>query len=88
MNAASKAINREGVVPSILGAIEQPKILLSDCVNKFDLLCADRLLNKFDNQIRKWKNPRIAGINSFIEIIGDKAVQDVTRADVLQYRAW
>ena len=88
VNAASKVINREGAAPSILGVIDEPQIFLSDCVNKFDLLCADRLVNKSDNQIRKWKNPRIAGINSFIDIVGDKAVQDVTRADVLLYRTW
>lgn len=45
-------------------------------------------MNKSANQVRKWKNPRKAAIANFVQLIGDKQLQDVTRDDVLRFRDW
>ena len=82
------AISNPETVSSVLGGTEQPKILLSECTDKFWSLCTDRLTNKSEDQIRKWKNPRFAVMNTFVSVIGDKALKDVTRTDILQYRQW
>ncbi len=88
LQVATKAIERKDTVSSVLGGSTQPEILLSTCIEKFWPLCVDRLVNKSPGQIRKRKNPRIAVLNSFIDIIGDKGLSTVTRADVLTYRQW
>ncbi|MBK9584892.1 MAG: tyrosine-type recombinase/integrase [Alphaproteobacteria bacterium] len=62
--------------------------MLSDCLETFWPLCADRLVNKSEHQIRKWKNPRIAALNGFVGVVGNKPVTDLTRSDVLRYRQW
>ncbi len=88
LQTATKAIEHPETVSSVLGGTEQPKLLLSQCTDKFWPLSADRLANKSEDQIRKWKNPRIATMNTFIGVIGDKPLKEVSRRDVLQYRQW
>ena len=88
VRVAAGSIEQEQVVSAVLGGAEEPGLMLGECLEKFWPLCADRLVNKSDHQIRKWKNPRIAALTGFIDVIGDKRLSDVTRADILQYRQW
>lgn len=88
ISAAVKAIESPETVSAVLGGAKSPDVLLSTCIEKFWPLCSDRLSNKSEGQIRKWKNPRIAALNTFIEVIGDKSLGDITRSDILQYRHW
>ena len=46
------------------------------------------LLNKSEDQIRKWKNPRKKAIDNFVTVCGDKDVSEITRDDVLEFREW
>jgi integrase len=88
VTTASQSIDSPQVVSSALGGMDQPDVLLSACLDTFWSLSADRLANKSDDQIRKWKNPRIAALNNFIHAVGDKPLRGLTRRDVLQYRQW
>lgn len=88
VSVASKAVERPESVVAVLGGERMPTILLSECLDKFWPLCADRLVNKSEHQIRKWKNPRIAALQTFIDIVGDKDIATVTRSDALKYRQW
>lgn len=88
VRAASKSIEKPEIITSVLGGMDAPQILLSQCIEKYWPICADRLTNKSDDQIRKWKNPRIAVMNTFTEVIGDKPLGEVTRRDILIYRQW
>lgn len=73
---------------AILGATEQPQILLSECIEKYWDCTSDRLGQKSERQVRKWKNPRRLAMRNFIEAIGDKSLQQVSREDVLEFRTW
>ena len=77
IETASKAIKSPEIVSSVLGGAEQPQILLSECIEKFWPLSADRLINKSEHQVnksehqvRKWKNPHIASMGTFIDVVG------------------
>jgi len=86
VRVAAGSIEQEQVVSAVLGGAEKPGLMLSTCLERFWPLCADRLVNKSDHQIRKWKNPRAAAMNSFIETVGDKNLSEVARGDVLRFR--
>lgn len=73
---------------ALLGGLEQPKVLLSECLKLYWPLIHDRLTNKTDRQIQKWKNPRKLAFNNFIDVIGDKSCDQVTRLDILSFRNW
>ena len=72
----------------LLGAIKKPELTLSETLEKYWTLSKDKTLGKSDNQVRKWKNPRIKAINNFISVIGDKSIEDLTRDDVLNFKDW
>lgn len=85
----STEIDSKQKAEALLGGVGESKIMLSNCIDLYWNLINDRLQNKNDHQIRKWKNPRKAALNKFIEIVGDKRLQQVTRRDILVFReAW
>ena len=88
LKTANKAIDKPETVSSILGGTEVPELPLSTCADKYWPLCRDRLTNKSEHQIRKWKNPRFAAINYFISALGDKPLKTIARSDILQFRQW
>lgn len=88
VESVSQAPNESKAVEALLGGKEPPNLLLSACPEKYWPLSADRLVNKSEHQIRKWKNPRKAAMHSFIDVVGDKPLADVERGDILKYRAW
>ncbi|MFB9148965.1 tyrosine-type recombinase/integrase [Roseovarius ramblicola] len=51
-------------------------------------LTADQLRGKSDDQVRRWKNPRIKAIKNFVAVIGDKPLADITGDDMLDFRGW
>ena len=73
---------------ALLGEIDLPHILLSESIELFWPLVVDRLVNKSEHDIRKWKNPRQAAMLNFIEVVGDKPIHKVTRSEVLAFRHW
>ena len=88
VRVAAGAIEQPQVVAAVLGGVSAPGVMLSECLEKFWPLCADRLVNKSDHQVKKWKNPRIAALKGFIDVVGDKKLGEVARSDILQYRQW
>ena len=73
---------------ALLGAIKRPEITISTALEKFWSLSKDKQLNKSENQIQKWKNPRIKAVKNFIKIVGDKNLSQLTRDDVLNFKDW
>ncbi len=88
VSAAHKSIEKPEIIASVLGGADKPQVLLSQCIEKYWPICSDRLTNKSVDQIRKWKNPRIAAINTFIDVVGDRPLSEITRRDILIYRQW
>ncbi|WP_421896342.1 DUF6538 domain-containing protein [Marinoscillum sp.] len=82
----SVEINSKQKVEALLGGAGESDIMLSNCIDLYWNLINDRLQNKSDHQIRKWKNPRKAALIKFIETVGDKRLQEVTRRDILAFR--
>lgn len=73
---------------ALLGRADIPQITLSECPDRFWPLCADRLTDKSEHQIRKYKVPRNSAMQNFIEVVGDKNIADIERSDVLKFRNW
>lgn len=71
-----------------LRAIREPQITASRALELYWDLAADQLHGKSDDQMRRWKNPRIKAINNFVAVVGDKALADITGDDMLDFRGW
>lgn len=73
---------------AILGGTIAPKITVSAALNEYWTLAKDKTVGKSDDQVRRWKNPRKKAIRNFINVVGDKAIADITGDDMLDFRSW
>ncbi|MFN3663094.1 tyrosine-type recombinase/integrase [Yoonia sp.] len=73
---------------AILGGTAAPKITVSAALDEYWPLTKDRLISKSDDQVRRWKNPRIKAIKNFLNVVGDKNIADITGDDMLDFRGW
>lgn len=73
---------------ALAGGLSSPALKLSDALAEFYKLTRDKVRAKSEDQLRRWKAPRLKAVNNLIELVGDKAIIDVNRADALSLRAW
>lgn len=76
------------MVTAALGGADKPSLLLSELFDAYEQLSSDRLIGKSEDQVRKWRNPRRRAVAHAIEVVGDKALSELTRDDALDVRAW
>ena len=75
-------------VPAVTDNGKRVSLTIEEGLSRYWTLTKNKVMNKSANQVRKWKNPRKAAIANFVQLIGDKQLQDVTRDDVLRFRDW
>ena len=73
---------------ALLGGVEAPSLTISTALELYWTLAKDKTFGKSDDQIRKWRNPRIKAIKNLISVIGDKALHDIEPDDTLDFRDW
>jgi integrase len=73
---------------AVLGGVPRPALRLSELFAVYEEHARDRLLGKSDDQVRKWRNPRMRAVRNALAVIGDKALPDITREDALEFRSW
>lgn len=73
---------------AVLGGVPEPQITVTRALDLYWGLAADKAIGKSDDQLRRWKNPRVKAVRNFVEVIGDKALPDITGDDMLDFRGW
>lgn len=73
---------------AVLGSKPAVGIKVTDALNSYWTLAADKMLGKSDDQRRRWKNPRIKAVKNFVDVVGDKAISEITADDMLDFRLW
>ena len=76
------------VSEAVLGGVEPKSLKLSEVESLFWSITSDRIMNKSEDQVRKWKNPRKRAIRNLTNLIGDKHLNDLGRDDVISFRDW
>lgn len=85
----SKAVAADRLaVEALLGGVEAPTLRLSTALAEFYKLTRDKVRAKSEDQQRRWKAPRLKAIKNLVDLVGDKAIIEVTRSDALTLRAW
>jgi integrase len=75
-------------VGAILGAAARPKITVSAALETYWKLAAPEVAGKSPDQIRRWRNPRIKAFRNFIDVIGDKPLDEITADDMIDFTTW
>ncbi len=73
---------------AILGGAVEPGITVSKALELYWTLAKDKTFGKSEDQLRRWKNPRVKAVNNFVDLIGDKALAKITGDDMLDFRNW
>lgn len=73
---------------ALLGGAQEPQITISRALALYWSLAADRTIGKSEDQLRRWRNPRVKAIKNLIDVIGDKPLAEVTGDDMLDFRNW
>ncbi len=73
---------------AILGGAQEPPVTVSRALDLYWTLAKDKTLTKSEDQLRRWKNPRLKAVKNFIEVIGDKVLAEISADDMLDFRQW
>lgn len=73
---------------AVLGTVPEPEITLSGSLDLFWSLARDRVAGKSEDQIRRWRNPRLKAMRNLVDLVGDKPIRQLTRSDMLDFRDW
>lgn len=73
---------------ALLGVVAEPEVTIEKALEVFWLHEADKELGKSDDQIRRWRNPKMKAVKNLVSQIGNKEISGITRADMLKFRDW
>ncbi|MEB8386871.1 tyrosine-type recombinase/integrase [Rhodobacteraceae bacterium KMM 6894] len=73
---------------ALLGTTKEPEINVSRALDMYWGLTADQVRGKSDDQVRRWRNPRIKAIKNFLGVIDDKPISEISGDDMLDFRQW
>lgn len=73
---------------ALLGGAKEPPITVERALELFWTLAKDRTLGKSEDQLRRWKNPRMKAIRNFVDVVGNKNIADISADDMLDFRDW
>ncbi len=78
------------VAQGVVGGIPTPVVTVSKAFDVYcDEIVPDELVNKSAVQKAQWKKVKLRAVNNFINIVGDKAMTEITREDAMKlYRHW
>lgn len=90
VEAITKADGQPDMIEAaaLLGGAKEPKITVERALALYWELAREKTIGKSEDQQRRWKNPRIKAVKNFVEVVGNKAIADITGDDMLDFRGW
>lgn len=80
-------LDRPGDVVALLGGEDAPGLMLSALFEEFEAVTAVERLAMSEDQLRKWRNPKVLALATLTHVVADKPLDKLTRADALALRA-
>lgn len=80
------AADTQQLFAALTGSAEEPPILLSNLVEEYEKATKDKRLRMSDAQVHKWRLPLTRAVRNLIDVIGDKPITALTRADAIRFR--
>ena len=68
--------------------MQEPAINVTAALELYWELAKDKTFGESEDQLRRWRNPRIKAIRNLIDVIGDKPIDQITRDDMLDFRQY
>lgn len=74
-------------VEAVAGLAETPRLAITAGLEEFLRLSADRVIGKSKYRSKKWEDERRNSVASFVTVVGDKDVAEVSHDDAEAFRA-
>jgi integrase len=71
---------------ALLGTVSKPQITVEGALDLYWTLAREKTFGKSVDQLRRWKNPRLKAVRNFVDVVGNKNIDDITRDDMLDFR--
>lgn len=75
-------------IEAVLGFVAPPSMTITEAMEEFFTLAKDQLLNKSPAQVKRYETTRRLSVRNFAEVVGDKPLAEITRADAVAFRSW
>lgn len=87
MEAVLDAKTPPTVTAAVLGKHEQPAVSLTKALSIYlEEIAADELAGKSEQQKRKWRVVPTRAVNTFVEVVGDLPISEISREDAHRFR--
>lgn len=73
---------------ALLGGVPEPTLTVQGALDVYWSLAKDKTFGKSEDQLRRWRNPRIKAIRNFVDVVGDKPIEEISADDMLDFRQW
>ena len=73
---------------ALLGGASEPVLTVQGALDAYWSLAKDKTFGKSEDQLRRWRNPRLKAIRNFINVVGDKPIAEISADDMLDFRQW
>lgn len=73
---------------AVLGGAQEPALTITGALDAYWSLAREKTLGKSEDQLRRWRNPRLKAVKNLVGVIGDKALSEVSADDMLDFRSW
>lgn len=90
MTAVKRKDGRPDMIEAaaILGGAARPDLTVSRALEVFWKVAEDKTHGKSEDQVRRWRNPRLKAFKNFVEVVGDLPIAQITADDMLSFREW
>ena len=73
---------------ALLGTVKKPTLTMTAALETYWHLAKDKVFGKSEDQIRRWRNPRIKAFNNFVNVVGNLEIAEITPDNMLDFRDW
>ena len=80
--------NDSGARAALLGTEKRPAFMLSKLFIEYEAATKDEVKDLSPDQLRIWRNGRVRAVERFVEVVGDKTVNELTPDDGIDYVEW
>jgi hypothetical protein len=81
-------VEDKGARAALLGTEKKPSVRLSEVFPEFEHQTRLDVRDMSPNQLKRWKNGYILAITDFIDVVGDKGLDNLTHSDIRDYVEW
>lgn len=83
---AKDLVNDEGAREAVLGLKKKPVFKISKIFEEYEAETKDQVLDLSSDQLRIWRNARKRVVKSFVGVVSDKFITELTIDDAIDFR--